>query len=56
MASPVPLLADAAGGISLAVWALGRGEGAPYESLTILAIVVMNALLGLDIAAGETSL
>ncbi len=44
--SPLVLLLIAAGAISLAVWALEHAEGVPYEALTILAIVVMNAILG----------
>jgi Ca2+-transporting ATPase len=44
--SPLVLLLVAAGGVSLAVWAMEHGEGVPYEALTILAIVAANALLG----------
>jgi Ca2+-transporting ATPase len=44
--SPLVLLLIAAGGIAIAVWFLEHGEGLPYEALTILAIVLLNALLG----------
>ncbi|MCX7893793.1 MAG: cation-transporting P-type ATPase, partial [Burkholderiales bacterium] len=44
--SPLVLLLVAAGAISLVVWWIERGEGVPYEALTIFAIVVANALLG----------
>ena len=44
--SPLVLLLVAAGGISLAVWWFEGHHGAPYEALTILAIVVANAILG----------
>ncbi|MCU0897408.1 MAG: cation-translocating P-type ATPase [Burkholderiales bacterium] len=44
--SPLVILLLVAGAISLAVWAIEREHDLPYESLTILAIVVANALLG----------
>ena len=44
--SPLVLLLIAAAGISFAVGFLERGAGIPYDALTILAIVLMNALLG----------
>jgi len=44
--SPLVLLLLAAGGISIAVWWFEGGHGAPYEALTILAIVLANAILG----------
>ncbi|MCU0805849.1 MAG: HAD-IC family P-type ATPase, partial [Burkholderiales bacterium] len=44
--SPLVILLLVAGMISLAVWAIEREHQLPYESLTILAIVVANALLG----------
>ena len=44
--SPLVLLLVAAGGISLAVWWFEGPHGVPYEALTILAIVVANAILG----------
>ncbi|MBL0292451.1 MAG: cation-translocating P-type ATPase [Betaproteobacteria bacterium] len=44
--SPLVLLLIAAGGISIAVWYLEQGGSLPYEALTILAIVLLNALLG----------
>ncbi|MEP7182777.1 MAG: cation-translocating P-type ATPase [Betaproteobacteria bacterium] len=45
--SPLVLLLIAAGAISLAVWAAEGTHGIPYEALTILAIVALNAVLGL---------
>ena len=44
--SPLVLLLLAAAGISLGVWWFEGGAHAPYEALTILAIVIANALLG----------
>ena len=44
--SPLVLLLVAAGGISLGVWWFEGHHGGPYESLTIFAIVVANAILG----------
>jgi Ca2+-transporting ATPase len=44
--SPLVVLLLVAGAISFAVWAIEREHEFPYESLTILAIVVANALLG----------
>ncbi|MFO1307930.1 MAG: HAD-IC family P-type ATPase [Burkholderiales bacterium] len=44
--SPLVLLLVAAGAVSFVVHALEGEGGAPYEALTILAIVVANAMLG----------
>jgi Ca2+-transporting ATPase len=44
--SPLVLLLVAAGAVSFVVHALEGEGGAPYEALTILAIVVANAILG----------
>jgi Ca2+-transporting ATPase len=44
--SPLVLLLIAAGAISLAVSIIEHGVAVPYEALTILAIVLLNALLG----------
>lgn len=44
--SPLVLLLLVAGGISLLVWWYEDHGGVPYEALTILAIVVANAILG----------
>jgi len=44
--SPLVLLLIAAALVSLAVWWLEHPDGPPYEALTILAIVVANAVLG----------
>lgn len=44
--SPLVVLLLAAAFISLAVWRIEGGAHAPYEALTILAIVIANALLG----------
>jgi Ca2+-transporting ATPase len=44
--SPLVLLLVAAGLISLVVWWHEGGAGLPYDALTILAIVLANALLG----------
>ena len=44
--SPLVLLLVAAGAVSLAVHLLEGEGGAPYEALTIIAIVVANAILG----------
>jgi P-type Ca2+ transporter type 2C len=44
--SPLVVLLLVAGAISLAVWVIERDHELPYEALTILAIVVANALLG----------
>ncbi len=44
--NPLVLLLIAAGLISLAVWGFEGTHGVPYEALTILAIVALNALLG----------
>ncbi|CAG0955329.1 H+-transporting ATPase [Burkholderiales bacterium] len=44
--SPLVLLLVAAGAVSYAVHLTGDDGGAPYEALTILAIVVANAILG----------
>ncbi|TAK44533.1 MAG: HAD family hydrolase [Betaproteobacteria bacterium] len=44
--STLVLLLLAAVAISLAVWAMAGAHGVPYEALTILAIVLANAVLG----------
>ena len=44
--SPLVLLLIAAAAISLVVWWFEGGAHAPYEALTILAIVIANAVLG----------
>src|SRR5512134_1791819 len=44
--SPLVLLLIAAGGISVAVWWFEGRHGWPYETLTIFAIVIANAILG----------
>ena len=44
--SPLVLLLLAAAGISLLVWWVEGGREVPYEALTILAIVIANAVLG----------
>jgi Ca2+-transporting ATPase len=44
--SPLVLLLLAAAVVSLVVWGIEGHDGAPYEALTILAIVIMNAVLG----------
>ncbi|MBI3043814.1 MAG: cation-translocating P-type ATPase [Betaproteobacteria bacterium] len=44
--SPLVLLLIAAAAIALVVWWFEGGEHAPYEALTILAIVIANAILG----------
>ena len=46
LASPLVLLLLAAGAVSLAVHLLEAKGGVPYEAITILAIVVANAILG----------
>jgi Ca2+-transporting ATPase len=46
LTSPLVVLLIAAGLISLAVWGMEGAHGVPYEALTILAIVALNALLG----------
>ena len=44
--SPLVLLLIAAAGISLLVWWVESAREVPYEALTILAIVIANAVLG----------
>ena len=44
--SPLVLLLIAAAGISLLVWWVEGAREVPYEALTILAIVIANAVLG----------
>src|SRR5512134_3109595 len=44
--SPLVLLLIAAAAISLVVWWFEGGAHAPYEALTIIAIVIANAVLG----------
>ena len=44
--SPLVLLLLAAVAVSFGVWAIEPGDSAPHEALTILAIVVLNAVLG----------
>ena len=44
--SPLVLLLVAAAIVSLVVWGIEHPGGAPYEALTILAIVALNAVLG----------
>ena len=45
MRDPLTLLLLAAAALSLLVWDLEGAEGWPYEALTVLAVVVMNAVL-----------
>jgi Ca2+-transporting ATPase len=45
-ASPLVLLLIVAAAVSVAVWAIEDTHGAPFEAITILAIVVLNGLLG----------
>ena len=44
--SPLVLLLVAAVAVSFAVWAVEGAHGAPYEAITILVIVLANAVLG----------
>ena len=44
--SPLVLLLIAAAGVALLVWWYEGAHHAPYEALTILAIVLANAVLG----------
>ena len=44
--SPLVLLLLAAVAVSFGVWAMEHGDTPPYEALTILAIVALNAVLG----------
>ncbi len=44
--SPLILLLIAAAAVSFAVWAIEGHGGAPHEALTILALVVLNGVLG----------
>jgi Ca2+-transporting ATPase len=45
-ASPLVLLLLAAAAVSVVVWGIEAHDGLPYEALTILAIVLINGLLG----------
>ncbi|GIK87056.1 MAG: haloacid dehalogenase [Betaproteobacteria bacterium] len=45
-ASPLVVLLLAAAAVSIVVWAIERHDGPPFEALAILAIVLLNGLLG----------